>query len=166
METIAKVQRHLSLSQLSMAVFTMFMICWLSRVISSWVQHMYQSLSPRSRWYTYNYVVPSKDSFNSGESLSFATSVDRKKWMMMQWQDTAFCDDGDKFTWKMNTQYWPGNNQMEYRPEGLWESLWSYSLPILQTAEKCKMCGAVIWYTDLWYKKIRTYCTNWFLVNQ
>lgn len=82
-------------------------------------------------------------------------------------EDTAYCHDSDSWLMeKYPTQYRPSKYWYEYKDKWNIEATRKYSYKLDDNELSCKMCGTVIGKTPLGYKKIFTYCTDEFRVNQ
>ena len=163
---MTRVKRWFSFGSLFSAIIVMFVlsgITWVGTVVA---KHSYENFTPVRFWYQYESVVPAEESFASGEELLFVTTVNKRHAIYMQWQDTPYCDDWEHTTWKQPTQYRPSSVAYEYTAIWSVRTTRAYSLPIDPRATDCRMCWVVTWRTPLGYKKIWTYCTDWFKVNQ
>jgi len=129
-----------------------------------WLVHIVEYSLPTSFRYEYYSVLPAKESFKKWELLSFISTTKRHRDMDMERQDTAYCGDGT-ITRKYPMQRRPANwTELMTRGERRW--IWKYYIPLEDHEITCKMCWSAIWYTNYWYKKIYSYCTNNFKVNQ
>jgi len=155
-----KVNLHIWFSQLFGAIVWSFILSF----ALLWLVNIWERALPRTFWFEYHSVVPAKESFKKWELLSFVSTTTRHRDIDMERQDTAYCNDGT-FTQKYQMQRRPvtGTERMT-KGERKW--VWNYFIPIEDHELTCKMCWSAIGYTDHWYKKIYSYCTNEFKVNQ
>lgn len=131
-----------------------------------WALHIYDYISPTSWRFEYKEVTPTNNYFEYWDRITFRSTVDRKRAINMQWQDLAYCKDyEDEYRHKLPTQYRP-EQWTEYITKWFRSSVWEYSIWIPRQMYICKMCGNSIGTTSRGYKKIFTYCTNEFMVNQ
>lgn len=158
-----KVKRHVTITKIASALFGMLILTIVMQLAKLSRMHLYQSMTPSSAYYVYESVEPIKSGFQKWELLEFETRSFKKRDIDMRWEDTLFCDDW-VFTRKYGTQLRPENwKQISLR--GATVGVWAYYLPVPENESLCRVCGAVIWYTSLWYKKTHTYCTEYFEVN-
>lgn len=161
------IKKHVKISAVFWAVFTMFFIStmlWCGSIIC---QNVYESLTPTNRRFTYTDVRPIKQVFAKWEDLTFKSKTIIYKDISMRREDAAYCG-----TWpnsimqKHRTQFWPSEIWFEYKK--VWRSYdkrkYKYSLD--DDDKYCEMCVVVIWKTPLWYIKTYDYCTEIFGVNK
>lgn len=161
---MSKYKSQFSRSYIFKALFSIMIISVLISSTLTIANHIYQKFSPTSWWFAYKSIEPVKWTFHKWEILEFETDVTRYHSINVRREDTAYCTS-DLVYQKYPTQYRPNWNRNEYKEA--WHTIWTrlYYIPIDEDEHKCKMCGTVIWTTDLWYNKIYTYCTKDFLVN-
>lgn len=162
------IAKNFKTSHVIVAILTMFVVSFLADMWARSVQTLYQKYSPTDWWYEYESIVPDyydgKTYFSAWELLRFKSDVTRHKDIDMMWQDKAYC----KQRWsivKYPTQLRPDNGT-EFMGRGRKNSSWKYYIDIESTATECAMCGTAVGFTSLWYKKHRSYCVDWFAVNQ
>lgn len=141
----------------ALVVVTVMSLLWLVGV------HIYEYVMPTNHYYEYKSVIPAKDAFSRGDALEFISSVVRHRAIETQWQDRLYCNNG-KYIEKYPTQVIPASGT-EYMQAWEFTSLWKYSYSIEPDEQKCRMCGNVVGVTPYWYKKVHSYCTDWFAVN-
>lgn len=146
-------------------IFGSFVWAMILSVVFLLCIHLFQYLSPTSRWFDYKSVIPTKAAYQQWDKITFRSTVNRKRSINMQWQDLVYCKDYEDEYWhKMPTQYRPDQG-MEYITPWYRSSIREYSIKIPDNMYMCKMCGNSIWTTSRWYTKVYNYCTDTFYVN-
>jgi hypothetical protein len=130
-----------------------------------WLLHIWEYMSPTIVWFNYQSVTPVQTVYKAWEKLKFLSKVRRYQSINMQRQDTAYCVIDTWFNHKLSTQYRPEQG-VELMTPWYKASIWTYDIAIPPQYNSCRMCGNSIGTTSLGYKKIYSYCTDYFLVNQ
>lgn len=165
---------HYNRSQLLSAFIWAVLFAFSMSFVYLWVWFIHDKLQLRfekdsksESWFTYDYVKPSKDVFETWEKITFLSSVHRYEWLYVQWQDTPYCIDKSWFSRKLQTQYWPLTWTQWMDKWDYMDKKWEYYTENIQTwFISCMMCWTTVWYTPLWkFPKTQSYCTEWFWVN-
>lgn len=123
-----------SLTQRLVAAIALGLLIPLITMFIEFTHKTYIDFLPRSSFFTYEHVIPSKEKFAIGEELQFISVSEVKRTVNFYWEDILFCDFGEGFgyfsTYKSNKSHVEPYTKKSTNP-------WSYQGKLPKTKSSC-----------------------------